>query len=223
MEGHLSAINLEKEEIEPPFVGVVVSGGHSSIFRVEAGQPPLYRLLGRTLDDAAGEAFDKVARLLGLPYPGGRAIEELAIGGDAAAHAFPRAMRGRGLNLSFSGLKTSVRQHVEKNGVPVGSGLSDLCASVQEAIVDSLVEKSLAAVKAANLDRLLLSGGVAANGRLREKMARSARAAGVRLFVPSMGLCTDNAAMIAAAAHPRYLAGQVDGDDLEPDPAWRLG
>jgi N6-L-threonylcarbamoyladenine synthase len=223
LEGHLAAVALEPDPPEAPYLGLIVSGGHTSLYRVEGERPPRYAVLGRTRDDAAGEAFDKIARLLGLPYPGGKALDERARGGDPAAFRFPRGMRGKGLDFSFSGLKTSVRQHVEAHGVPTGQAFSDLCASVQEAIVDSLVEKSLAAARETGLRRLVVSGGVAANGRLRARLEDAARAAGVRVWIPSLSLCTDNAAMIAAAGHRRFVAGERAGLDLEPDPAWSLG
>ncbi len=222
LEGHLAAILLEPDPPRPPFVGLVVSGGHTSIYRVDPGTPLRYALLGRTRDDAAGEAFDKVARLLGLPYPGGKAMEAVSIGGDSKAIEFPRGMRGRGLDLSFSGLKTSVRQYVQEYGVPSGPAMADLCASVQEAIVDSLVEKAISATGAVGLDRLVVSGGVAANKRLREKLARVGRDAGVTVRAPRMSLCTDNAAMIAAAGHVRFMAGETASWGLEPDPGWTL-
>ena len=222
--GHLAAVNLEPAPPEAPFVGLVVSGGHTNLYAVGEGTPWRFRLLGRTRDDAAGEAFDKVARLLGLSYPGGKVIDDLAKEGDAKAVAFPRGLRRRGeLDFSFSGLKTAVRLHVEKHGIPEGPGLADLCASMQEAVVDSLVTKALDACEQTGVSRLVIAGGVAANSRLRAEAARRGEAAGVRVWIPPLRLCTDNAAMIAAYGHQRFVAGELAGPDLNADPGWRLG
>jgi len=222
LEGHLVAAFLS--EIAPafPYLGLVVSGGHTSLYAATAfGE---YRLLGQTRDDAAGEAFDKGAKLLGLPYPGGVAIDRLAREGDARAIRFPKAIvKGADLDFSFSGLKTSLLHHVKKHGIPEGKGLADLCASYQEAIVRALVEKAFRAARRLQFDRLVLSGGVAANSRLRAAVAEKAREyEGMEVFLPAPKLCTDNAAMIAVAGTHAFLRGERAGPDLNADPAWRL-
>src|SRR5690606_14070396 len=207
LEGHIWAIRLAERHPEPPFLGLVVSGGHTSLYAVE-GEGDL-RLLGQTLDDAAGEAFDKVAKLLGLPYPGGVVIDRLAAEGDAEAIHFPRGLgRKPTLDFSFSGLKTAVLYHVKKNGIPQGRELADLCASVQEAIADVLSEKAIRAAREHGLGRLVLAGG---------------EAAGIEVALPPKSLCTDNAAMIAAAGYLRHRRGLApSGLAIDADPAWRL-
>jgi len=194
LEGHCFAALLEHDAIEWPVVVLLVSGGHTQLVAMEA--PGRYRLLGRTLDDAAGEAFDKVARFLGLGYPGGPAIEAAAAAGDPAAFAFPRAMLDDGLDLSFSGLKTAVVRAVRRR--PDASD-EDVAASFQQAVVDVLVVKSVRAARLAGARGLCLAGGVAANGPLRQAFAGAAVELGVPAHLPSRAMCTDNAAMIAAA------------------------
>lgn len=224
LEGHVCAVRLEAAPPSTPFVALIVSGGHTSLYRVDGGPAWHFELLGRTRDDAAGEAFDKTGRLLGLPYPAGRAMDELAAGHDPKTHDFPRGLHRRGeLDFSFSGLKTSARQFIEKNGVPEGDALGALCASVQEAIVDPLVRKSIAAAEIADVQRLVVCGGVAANSRLREKLRRACEEAGVQLWIPAVDLCTDNAAMIAAAGSMHFEAGDIASLDRNADPGWRLG
>ena len=224
LEGHVAAVRLMPDAPEPPFVALVVSGGHTNLYRVDPGRPWRFSLLGKTRDDAAGEAFDKVARLLGLGYPGGKVIDELAAGGRPDAIAFPRGMHRKGvLDFSFSGLKTAVRLHVEAQGPLEDEALADVCASMQESVVDSLVTKSLAACHQEGLERLVVSGGVAANSRLRAVLGREAAAAGIDLWIPPLTLCTDNAAMIGAAAFLHYEAGESWDLGLNPDPGWRLG
>jgi N6-L-threonylcarbamoyladenine synthase len=219
--GHLHAIALTERPAELPFLGLVVSGGHSSLYAVEPG--PHYRLLGRTLDDAAGEAFDKVAKLLGLPYPGGVEIERHAEGGDRQAIAFPRGLSKRDtFDFSFSGLKTAARVQVERAGDLQGQALKDLCASFQEAICDVLSARAVEAARQTGLRRLVVCGGVAANRRLRELTAERAEAAGIELFVPPPRLCTDNAAMIGAAASLWFKRGDRSRADLDADPALAL-
>ncbi len=222
LEGHLLAAFLGEEPPTFPFLGLVVSGGHTSLYEARAFGD--YRLLGQTRDDAAGEAFDKGAKLLGLPYPGGVAIDRLARAGDAKAIRFPRAIvKGADLDFSFSGLKTALLHHVRGHGVPEGQGLADLCASYQEAIVGALVQKAFRAARRFQLPTLVLAGGVAANGRLRAAAAE--RAAGyedLRVVVPAPRLCTDNAAMIAVAGTHALERGLRAGADLNADPAWRL-
>jgi N6-L-threonylcarbamoyladenine synthase len=207
LEAHLRAVFLERPDFAYPHVGLVVSGGHTSLFRVEGiGR---LQLLGRTLDDAAGEAFDKVAKLLGLGYPGGVSIQHTARGGDPAAIRFPRPMPGKRLDSSFSGLKTAAAVQVKKTGLPTGRALSDFCASFQEAVVDTLVRKTLLAATQQGIDRILVAGGVAANERLREKLGAAAKAQACDLAMPSIALCTDNAAMVGALAEV-YLGRGCD-------------
>jgi N6-L-threonylcarbamoyladenine synthase len=219
LEGHLLAIRLVPDAPEPPFLGLVVSGGHTSLYLVEAFG--LYRRLGSTRDDAAGEAYDKVARLLGLPYPGGVPIDTLAQGGDARAIRFPRAMNApEVVDWSFSGLKTAVRVHVQAHGVPEGQALADLCASFQEAVADSLSRKSVAAARRLGVPQLVLCGGVAANSRLRSLTLERAAERDIRVFLPPPRLCTDNGAMIAVAGYEAYRRGARGGSDVV-DASWR--
>jgi N6-L-threonylcarbamoyladenine synthase len=222
LEGHLVAAFLSGTPPTFPFLALVVSGGHTSLYAAQAFGD--YHLLGRTRDDAAGEAFDKGAKLLGLPYPGGIAIDRLAKDGDPHAIRFPRAIvKGAELDFSFSGLKTALLHHVRKHGVPPGKGLADLCASYQEAIVRALVDKAFRAARRLQFDRLVLSGGVAANSRLRAAVTeRAAEYEGMQVFVPPPRLCTDNAAMIAVAGTHALLRGERAGPELNADPAWRL-
>ncbi len=222
LEGHLVAAFLSEEPPEFPYLGLVVSGGHTSLYAARAFGD--YRLLGHTRDDAAGEAFDKGAKLLGLPYPGGVAIDRLAKEGDARAVRFPKAIvKGADLDFSFSGLKTALLHHVKKHGVPEGRALADLCASYQEAIVRALVEKLFRAARRLQFERVVLSGGVAANSRLRAAVAeRAGEYEGMRVFLPAPRLCTDNAAMIAVAGTHALLRGERAGPELSADPAWRL-
>jgi N6-L-threonylcarbamoyladenine synthase len=222
LEGHLLAAFLGVEPPEFPYLGLVVSGGHTSLYVAEDfGR---YRLLGQTRDDAAGEAFDKGAKLLGLPYPGGVAIDRLAREGDPRAIRFPKAIvKGGPLEFSFSGLKTALLHHVRRHGVPEGRPLADLCASYQEAIVAALVQKLFRAARELQLERVVISGGVAANGRLRAAVAeRAAEYEGMRVLVPAVRLCTDNAAMIAVAGTHALLRGERAGPAMNADPAWRL-
>ncbi|RAL20462.1 tRNA (adenosine(37)-N6)-threonylcarbamoyltransferase complex transferase subunit TsaD [Lujinxingia litoralis] len=206
LEGHLTAVLLEGDRVQNPtfpYLGLIVSGGHTDLYVVRGLGD--YELLGRTRDDAAGEAFDKVAKMLGQPYPGGVAIDRLASTGNPKALDFPRPMWTRkNLDFSFSGLKTAVAQHLDAHGIPEGQALSDLCASFQEAIVDVLLMKALTACKAHNLTRLVLSGGVACNSRLRTRAAQDCNAQNVELFVAPPTLCTDNAAMLGPIAE-HYL------------------
>jgi N6-L-threonylcarbamoyladenine synthase len=222
LEGHLVAVFLGERVPAFPYLGLVVSGGHTSLYVARAFGD--YRLLGQTRDDAAGEAFDKGAKLLGLPYPGGVAIDRLARTGDPRAVRFPKAIvKGAELDFSFSGLKTALLRHVKTHGLPEGQGLADLCASYQEAIVRALVDKAFRAARGFQFERVVLSGGVAANSRLRAAVEERAREyEGMEVFLPAPKLCTDNAAMIAVAGTHALLRGERAGADLNADPAWRL-
>jgi len=222
LEGHLVAAFLSEDAPAFPYLGLVVSGGHTSLYAARAFGD--YRLLGHTRDDAAGEAFDKGAKLLGLPYPGGVAIDRLAKEGNAAAVRFPKAIvKGAELDFSFSGLKTALLHHVRKHGVPEGRALADLCASYQEAIVRALVDKLFRAARRLQFERVVLSGGVAANSRLRAAVAeRAGEYEGMKVYLPAPRLCTDNAAMIAVAGTHALLRGERAGPELSADPAWRL-
>jgi N6-L-threonylcarbamoyladenine synthase len=198
---HLYAGWLEEPDLEPPLAVLIASGGHTLLVVME--DHGRYRMMGQTVDDAAGEAFDKVARFLGLGYPGGPAIDRLAAEGDPDAVAFPRAMLGEGYDFSFSGLKTAVVNHVRKHS---DVATRDVAASFQEAVVDVLTTKLLAAADEAEAPTLVLGGGVAANSRLRSRVAEAAEASGRRVFLPPLALCTDNGAMIAGAAWWRLRA-----------------
>lgn len=226
LEGHLLAIRLLEDAPSPPFLGLVVSGGHTSLFDVQSFGD--YRPIGSTRDDAAGEAYDKVAKMLGLPYPGGLPIDKLAKEGNPKAIHFPRAnIKGDGAecDFSFSGLKTAVRAWVEKNGRPSkdSQAMKDLCASFQEAVADPLTKKAVMAAKKYGHTRLVLAGGVAANSRLRGLMAERARSAGLDLFLPPIRLCTDNGAMIAVAGTHAFLRGERAAMSLCACPGWHLG
>lgn len=221
LEGHLLAIRLADPAPEPPFLGLVVSGGHTTLYEVSAFGS--YRRLGTTRDDAAGEAYDKVARLLGLPYPGGQPIDELAQKGDPKAIAFPRALKQHDvLDWSFSGLKTAVLLHIQRHGVPTGQALFDLCASFQEAVADALTRKVLLGAKQTGFNQLVLCGGVAANSRLRSLAQERAADDGLTLFLPPKKWCTDNGAMIAVAGTEALRRGVRAGLSLNSDPTWRL-
>ncbi len=210
MEGHIFAVRLTDPDVTLPAVCLVVSGGHTEIVAIE--EWGRYETLGRTRDDAAGEAFDKVGKLLGLSYPAGPRIEELARGGDPAAHNFPRAMMERGnLDFSFSGLKTAVRYRVEDlGGVPEGDELKDFLASFQQAVVDALVTKTVWAAEERAVPTVCLGGGVAANGILRQRLTEEATRRGFGVVVPPKSLCTDNGAVIAAVGQSLLDAGTVD-------------
>ena len=201
LEGHIYASFLEEPDLEPPLVVLLVSGGHTMLIAMEGHGR--YRLLGATLDDAAGEAYDKVARFLGLGYPGGPAIDRLAMTGDASAIDFPRGLLRDGYDFSFSGIKTSVVTYVRKHPEVA---TADVAASFQEAVVDVLVTKAQRAAAEIGATGIVLGGGVAANSRLRERILDACIADGLRAFLPSREMCTDNAAMIAAAAWWRLNA-----------------
>jgi len=211
--GHVAALWLEPVALDPPFMSLVASGGHTRLDLVLDYRSP--RLVGQTIDDAAGEALDKGARLLGLGYPGGAALERLAAGGDREAFRFPVGLAGRpgSLDFSFAGVKTALRNVIEDLGDEAEARRPDLAASYQEAVVRPLAERLVRAAVEHGAPAVALGGGVAANSRLRELVARGAEEAGLRMAVPERLLCTDNAAMIGAAAAfvdpipwPRYLA-----------------
>lgn len=195
MEGHLHAAFLEDPAMALPAVVLLVSGGHTMLIHMTA--EGRYRLLGQTIDDAAGEAFDKVARFLGLGYPGGPVIDRLAASGDPTAVAFPRGLRGQGYDFSFSGLKTSVINYVRKNP---SIAVEDVAACFQAAVVDVLVEKLRTAAAAVDARSMCIGGGVAANSALRQAVVNAAEADGRSAFIPSRAMCTDNAAMVGATA-----------------------
>lgn len=223
MEGHLFAPRLAFAGYEPPAVVLLASGGHSQIVHVRAWGE--YEILGGTIDDAAGEAFDKLARYMGLGYPGGPAIDRDSDGGDPSAVDFPRALKDRPYDFSFSGLKTSVITYLEKaKAAGELPERSDVSASIQEAIVDALVTKTFNAVEATGAEVVGGGGGVLANRRLREKLAERADRQGVALFVPEPALCTDNGAMIASVAVDLLEQGRdPDPLSLDVDPSMRLG
>ncbi len=220
LEGHLLAVLLEPEPPPFPHVTLLVSGGHTLL--VEALAVGDYRVLGQTRDDAAGEAFDKTAKLLGLPYPGGPELARLADEGRDGAFEFPRPMLDRpGLEFSFSGLKTAVLHAVR--GHALSDALRrDVARAVQEAIVDTLVVKSLRALDATGLDTLVVCGGVGANRLLRERLARQVRSRGGRVHYPRPELCTDNAAMIAVAGLARLKAGEHDDLGIRARAQWPI-
>jgi len=222
LEGHIWANFLAHGEPDPPYVALVVSGGHTML--VHVAELHHHEVLGQTVDDAAGEAFDKVARLLGLGFPGGPALDALASTGDPAAVRFPRSMADSGtLDFSLSGLKTAVLRYLraeEAAGRDVS--LPDVAASFQEAIVDVQVSKTISAAKDLGVDTVLLGGGVVANTRLRERMAGAGKSEGLRILSPPIELCTDNAAMIAAVGSARLVRGERSSLDIAADPNLRL-
>lgn len=212
LEGHICSAFLEAPDLACPFVCLVVSGGHTDLYYCAA--PGSYHLLGQTRDDAAGEAFDKVSKLLGLGYPGGPVIDRLAREGDPKAIRFPRAyLEKDSLDFSFSGIKTAVLHYVRKH---TSTPMADLAAGFQQAVVDVLVAKTLAAARQCEASRVVVTGGVAANSQLRREMQAACAEAGLQVVIPRPRLCTDNGAMIAAAAHGRMHRGhaQLTGESL---------
>lgn len=203
LEGHLYSSFLEEPDLEFPLIVMLVSGGHTMLVLMEGRGR--YRILGETIDDAAGEAFDKVARMMDLGYPGGPVVDRLAVDGDPKAIAFPRAIMNDGYNFSFSGVKTSVMNYLRKNP---NYNMADVCASFQEAVVDALTTKARQAVREFGAKGIALGGGVAANSSLRERTCDVGIAENIRVFLPSRAMCVDNAAMIAAAGYYRL---QSDG------------
>lgn len=226
--GHLLAVFLARsaDHRAPsyPFVALLASGGHTAIYRVDGPELAHVRELGATRDDAAGEAFDKAAKLLGLGYPGGPVVDRLAAQGDAGRSTFapPKPAHRLGLELSFSGLKSALARHVETHGLPDGQALADLCAAFQNAVTDALVDKTLRAATGEGLRTVVIGGGVAANRGLREKLTRRAAASSIEVFVPPIASCTDNAAMIAYAGALRLAAGDCDALALAPHTKSRL-
>lgn len=218
LEGHVCATQLEYGMLEPPVLALIVSGGHTSL--VLLGTDGSFTTLGATIDDAAGEAYDKVARFIGLPYPGGPEIDRLAQQGNPAAIDFPRAMANDGtFDFSLSGLKTAVvRELRRREATGEDINFADVAASFQEAVVDVQVRKTLAAARAHDVPTVTIVGGVAANRRLRERMTAECQAAGLKLLLPSPGLCTDNGAMIAAAGWNRLVAGERTDLGVQADP-----
>jgi N6-L-threonylcarbamoyladenine synthase len=214
IESHILSNELGGEPMRCPCVVLVVSGGHTQLFHVESvGR---YELAGSTRDDAAGEAFDKIAKLLGLGFPGGPAVERAAQKGDETAVDFPRAMRHRDdFDFSFSGLKTAVRLHVERVRPLDEAAVADIAASSQEAIVDILVLKTIACARSFAVDHVYLAGGVAANGPLRGRMKSACEASGISYHAPLLEYCTDNGAMVARAGSHHLAAGRNDGLSLD--------
>jgi N6-L-threonylcarbamoyladenine synthase len=217
LEAHLYAAFVEDPSLELPVVVLIVSGGHTML--VEMQDHGRYRLLGSTVDDAAGEAFDKVARYLGLGYPGGPAVDRLSMEGDPEAIRFPRAMLDDGYDFSFSGLKTAVVNYVRKH--PEAT-TADVCASFQDAVVDVLVTKARRAAAAVGAKGMCLGGGVAANSHLREQFLDACTADGLHAFLPSRSMCTDNAAMVAATGWWRLQSDGPSPLDTGADPNLRL-
>src|SRR6476620_6223873 len=224
LEGHLLSPFLSVDPPEFPFVALLVSGGHTQLMRVDGVGH--YEILGETIDDAAGEAFDKSAKLMGLPYPGGPWLARLAEQGDAAAFKLPRPLLHSGnLDFSFAGLKTAVLTQAKKLGDELEASKADLAASTEAAIVDVLVRKTLAALKQTGMKRVVVAGGVGANRHLRRQLNAACAAAGVRVHYPELHLCTDNGAMIAMAAAMRLQAGQQQASTeyaFDVKPRWPL-
>jgi N6-L-threonylcarbamoyladenine synthase len=222
LEGHVYANFLEHGPPDPPYVALIVSGGHTQLVYMPEEQR--YEVLGQTVDDAAGEAFDKVARFLGLGFPGGPELDRLARDGDPEAVRFPRAMAESGdYDFSLSGLKTAVVRHVrreEREGKK--TPVPDIAASFQEAVVDVQVQKTMAAAEEKGVTSVLLGGGVVANSRLRERMAEEAEKRGLRLLFPSAELCTDNGAMIASVGYFRLMRGERSSFDVGANPGLPL-
>ncbi len=223
IEGHISANYIENKDLKPPFLCLVVSGGHTHLVKV--ADYGIYEILGRTRDDAAGEAFDKVARAIGLGYPGGPKIEKVSHEGNPDAIPFPRAKIADGAyDFSFSGLKSAVLNYLNgcrMKNIPISQ--ADVAASFQKAVTDVLVEHAMHAVDEYGMEKLAIAGGVASNGVIREALREACERRGVLLYHPSPVLCTDNAAMIGAAAYYDFMAGKRAGLDLNAVPNLKLG
>jgi N6-L-threonylcarbamoyladenine synthase len=224
LEGHIASLYLSDPTPPYPHLCLIVSGGHTQLMKVEG--PGTYTIMGRTRDDAAGEAFDKVGKILGLPYPAGPKIDALSKTGDKAFHSFPRT-RLKGYDTSFSGIKTSMLyflnalEEVERNKM-IANSLPDLCASFQEAVVDMLISPIKKAVRETGIRHIGLVGGVSANTRLREKLAELMNSMGGQMYVPDFRFCMDNAAMIAMAGYQRMQIGQASDLSLTADPSMKL-
>jgi N6-L-threonylcarbamoyladenine synthase len=218
LEGHIASIYLEDNTPAFPFVALVVSGGHTSIYLVERFNG--LKVLGKTRDDAAGEAFDKAAKLMNIGYPGGAVIDGMARKGNRNGIPFPRAMKDS-LDFSFSGLKTALLNHIKKAGRPFEENeIHDIAASYQEAIVDVLVKKTFRAARSASVTDIVVCGGVAANSRLRERFIEMSEDSGMRVFLPQVSMCTDNAAMIAVVGNHLLERGHRDSLNLNAVSRW---
>ncbi len=213
LEAHIASAHIENE-IDFPFVALIVSGGHTNLYMV--GGFLDFELLGSTRDDAAGEAFDKGAKALGLGYPGGVQIDRLSKNGDPDAVSFPRPFNNESFDFSFSGLKTALLNHVRKNPAETEKDLHDVCAGFQEAIVETLVNKTLNAARKNGVETVVAAGGVACNSRLRRLSEERIEGEGISVFMPSPSLCTDNAAMIAALGHHMYEDDRISSFDISP-------
>ncbi|MCP1103252.1 tRNA (adenosine(37)-N6)-threonylcarbamoyltransferase complex transferase subunit TsaD [Aequitasia blattaphilus] len=223
IEGHIAANFIEHKELEPPFFSLVVSGGHTHLVKVK--DYGSYEIIGKTRDDAAGEAFDKVARAIGLGYPGGPKIDKVAKTGNPHAIQFPRAkVENAPYDFSFSGVKSAVLNYINQQQMKQEEILvPDVAASFQKAVVDVLVEHALRGAKDFHMDSIAVAGGVASNSLLRDEMKRACEEAGMKLYYPSPVYCTDNAAMIGVAAYYEYINGRRSGWDLNAVPNLRLG
>ena len=222
LEGHVFANFLADETLKPPFMALVVSGGHTALLKVTGYNS--FELLGQTRDDAAGEAFDKIARVMGLPYPGGPEIERLAMGGNDEAMHFPLAKLDKPYEFSFSGLKSAVINYLhnqEQAGREVNR--SDVAASFQKAVVDALVKQAVLAMQATGYEKIVLAGGVSANKTLQNTLAQAMEGIGAQLVHPTPILCTDNAVMIACRGYFMYQAGMQSPLDLNANPSLKLG
>ncbi len=223
IEGHIAANYIQNPQWEPPFLCLIVSGGHTHLVYIKDYSE--FEILGRTRDDAAGEAFDKVARVIGIPYPGGPGIDRLSEEGDPNAIKFPRATLEEGsYDFSFSGLKSAVLNYLNKakmTGVEINR--ADVAASFQQSIVDVLTERAMRACKELNIKKLALAGGVSANKHIRAAMTEECKKRGISFNVPAPILCTDNAAMIGSAAYYEYLKGNIASADLNAYPGLKLG
>lgn len=223
IEGHVSANFIVHQDLEPPFLCLIVSGGHTHLVLVK--EYGVYEIIGKTRDDAAGEAFDKVARAIGLGYPGGPKVDKLAKEGNKDSISFPRAnIEGSPFDFSFSGVKSAVLNHINSCTMKNEElNKADIAASFQEAVVDALVTKTIAAAKYYGMDKVAIAGGVASNSSLRESMELACKKSNLKLFYPTPIYCTDNAAMIGAAAYYEYLSGTRHGLDLNAVPNLKIG